>query len=137
MHYSYNAEFDLCIWLFDAAIDATVVVEIMHILRGPEQKHGASRWFLDLSYVERIDIDFDEIADFARFDKSLLDPNVAVRAAALVSTPLAFGVVRMYQTLMSDANLDLRILHFRSECADFLQVPEAFLGADTSVGQTA
>ena len=137
MHYNYKAEFDLSIWLFNKIVDGSTLADIMGILRGPELKHGASKWFLDLSLVDRIDIDFDKIAGFARFDKGLLDPNVSVRAAALVSTPLAFGVVRMYQALMSDANLDLCIFYQRSECADFIGVPLLALIADEASEQIA
>ena len=137
MHYKYKAEFDLSIWLFNKNIDASIVAEIMGILRGAELKQSASKWFLDLSLVERIDIDFDKIAGFARFDKGLLDPEVAVQAAALVSTPLAFGVVRMYQALMSDANLDLCVFYHRSECANFLGVPMSTLITTEASEQTA
>jgi hypothetical protein len=137
MNYNYIAEFDLSIWLFNKIVDASTLAEIMGILRGPELKHGASKWFLDLSLVDRIDMDFDKIAGFARFDRGLLDPNVTVQAAALVSTPLAFGVVRMYQALMSDANLDLCIFHQRSECGNFLGVPLHALITANASEQTA
>jgi hypothetical protein len=137
MRYVYRVKHDLSIWFFEPAIDERVIAEIMKILRGPDLRQRALRWFLDLSLVERIDIDFNRISDFARFDRSTLDPKVAVRAAALVSTPLAFGVVRMYQTLMSDTNLDLRIFHQRSECANFLGVPQDALTPAEGAEQTA
>jgi hypothetical protein len=137
MYYNYIAEFDLSIWLFNEIVDASTLAEIIGILRGSELKHSASKWLLDLSLVDRIDIDFDKIAGFARFDKGLLDPNVEVQAAALVSTPLAVGVVRMYQTLMSDANLDVCIFYQRSECADFLGVPLHALITGEASEQTA
>lgn len=137
MRYVYRVKHDLSIWFFEPAIDERVIAEIMKILRGPDLRQHASRWFLDLSLVERIDIDFNKISDFARFDRSTLDSKVAVRAAALVSTPLAFGVVRMYQALMSDANLDLRIFHQRGECANFLGVPHDALMPAEGAEQTA
>lgn len=127
MRYRYVEEFDLSIWVFDRTIDAGTLDEIARMLQEADFRVNASRAFLDESAVERVVLDSKKFEAFTGFNRPLLDPDVGIRVAALVANPLAYVIVRLYEDLMADVNVTIRMCRERSECAEFLQVPEDLL----------
>ena len=130
MRYKYAKESDLSVWVFDSTIDAGTLGEIARMLEEADFRVNASRAFLDLSGVERVDLDSKKLQAFTGFNRPLLDPSIDIRVAALVVSPLAYVIVRLYEEFMADANVTFRMCKERSECAEFLQLPEDLLSPD-------
>jgi len=84
----------------------------------------AKRWFIDCSQLSKIDLGYDNMYLFSQRNQSILKDVTGIRVAIFIQTEVAYGMVRMYQTLMTGAGLDFRIFRERTECAAFLGVPE-------------
>jgi hypothetical protein len=119
-------------WFFDPVIDWEIMTGMMAMIRSRSNWRDASRCFFDLSMVHKIDLDFNHLLAFSKFDKSIMTPSMHVRYAFLTPTPLTFGMVRMYEGLMADANAAIRSFKVRNECAVYLNVPLNVLLAEVS-----
>ena len=132
MRHIYKKTHDLSMWFFDSVIDWDNLIRIMALIRSGGRRRDASRCFLDLSMVHKIDLDFNHLLAFSKFDKAIMNPSIQVRYAFLTPTPLTFGMVRMYEGLMADANAAIKSFKVRNECAMFLNVPLNVLIAEVS-----
>ena len=137
MHHIYRKPYDLSMWFFDPVIDWDIMIRMMTMIRSGGRWHDVSRCFFDLSMVHKVDLDFNHLLAFSKFDKAIMDPCIHVRYAFLAPTPLTFGMVRMYEGLMADANAGIKSFKVRSECAEFLNVPYNILLPDVSNESTA
>ena len=124
-------------WFFDPEIDFDALKGVMEKLRSGGNWRDASRWFTDLSLVQQINLDFDQILAFSKFKKALLNPMVHVRSAFLTSTTLTFGMVRMYEGLMADANITIKSFSNRIDCAAFLNIPVSVILPEISAETSA
>lgn len=132
MRHIYNKTHDLSMWFFDPVIDWDILIRMMATIRSGGRRRDTSRCFFDLSMVHKIDLDFNHLLAFSKFDKAIMNPSTPLRYAFLAPTPLTFGMVRMYEGLMADANAAIRSFKVRDECAIFLNVPLNILHAEIS-----
>ena len=133
MQRRYDKERSLSTWVYGPVIAQATLQETARMMMEAEDWAEASRIFLDLSAVERVDLSTADIAAFREVNSPLLAPSASIRVAALACNPIAEGVVRMYEGIVSAAGVTFRIFAERSECAEFLGVPEALLSPDPRV----
>lgn len=80
--------------------------------------------FTDLSGLSEIHLRLGHVFDIAHRRHMALDP---MKSAFYGETFAAIGICRMYENLMSDAFIQVRVFRARADAAEWLGVPAALL----------
>lgn len=78
--------------------------------------------FHDVRDVNAVHLSFDDLWSFAQRRMDTYVGNDATKAAFWVSTPLNYGVSRMYQALTDGTPFEIEVLYELDEIAEFLGV---------------
>jgi len=99
---------------------AEKIVEFIEI-REEQSENGFNR-FCDLTRLESINLSFAEVRQLAQ-RRSLFNPNsFQVKSAFLATHPLAFGIARMYEELLSSPRIGVQVFSELEAAAEWLGV---------------
>jgi hypothetical protein len=128
IHTRYVDDYDLSILRYQATIDRETLRESTALLSQKGQWPVAGRWFVDMTPVERIDLHFPDMQRYTEENSPVhLGNRKLIRVAVLYGSDLALGMLRMYETLMSEEKMEIAAFRSLEECAAFLDVPEEIL----------
>jgi len=115
----------LVIWRPSGILDSNKIYEFINFLDAQSKQRGPyySR-FVDLSQISGISVKFQDIYPVVQQRKIYHRNNVkqTIKMVFLVSNPLSYGMVRMYQMLYDDPHLDIFICENFAEAANLLEV---------------
>lgn len=104
-------------------LDAALAKEWIEKLEVQEAKSNyALNRFHDARDINAIHLNFDDLWGVAQHRSKTYKKGIATRSAFWVSTPLNYGVSRMYQALTDDTPFQIEVLYKLEEVADFLEV---------------
>ncbi len=90
--------------------------------------HAANR-FCDFSAVTDFDFDHHTLRDLASLRKRKLVDHADILLVTFSSSPLGFGMARMYQTFMADYPIRTHVERNLDRCAEILGVPVSRLSS--------
>jgi hypothetical protein len=104
-------------------LDATLAREWVEKLeeQEAEEKKTLHR-FHDVRDINSVHLSFDALWDIAQRRLGAYESGEATMSAFWVSTPLNYGVARMYQALTDGTPFKIEVLYKLEEVADFLGV---------------
>lgn len=104
-------------------LDAALAREWVEKLEVQEahSDHALNR-FHDVRNINAIHLSFDDLWSIAQRRLSTYEAGAATMSAFWVSTPLNYGVSRMYQALTDGTPFQIEVLYKLEEVADFLKV---------------
>jgi hypothetical protein len=86
--------------------------------------------FADWSELTDVELNFMQVTDFAVARREAYGDGPPVQSAFFATNPVAYGVARMFATLMEPSPIDVRVFRQREAVADWLQVPVAVLRSE-------
>lgn len=110
------------------ALDATLANQWINKLEEAESGPATiTRRFHDVRNVNAVNVDFDSLWSLAQRRINTLQNGNVTLTAFWVSTPLNYGVSRMYQSLTDGSSFKIGIFYKLDEIADYLDVNIKFL----------
>jgi hypothetical protein len=85
--------------------------------------------FHDFRDVTGVDLHFGDMVNLATRERERRKGLAPVKACFLVSNPVVFGTLRIYQTLAEEARVEVHVSYNISQLARVLGVDEAVLAA--------
>jgi hypothetical protein len=97
--------------------------------QGCHQQIEAAKFnrFHDFREVIGIDLHFGDIAELAEKERKNRQGLPRVKACFLVSNPVVFGTLRIYETLAEDAGVEVHVSYHIADLARVLGVEESRL----------
>lgn len=83
--------------------------------------------FYDIREINGVNLNFDELVSVAQRRLGGYKSTEATRSAFWVSTPLNYGIARMYQSLNDGTPFKIGVFYKLDEVAEFLGVEEKVL----------
>lgn len=83
--------------------------------------------FYDMREINEVHLNFDELWSVSQHRLGTYESGDAIMLAFWVSTPMNYGVARMYQSLFKDTSFKIGVFYKLEEVADFLGVDEKIL----------
>ena len=83
--------------------------------------------FYDMRGINAVQLNFDELWSVSQHRLSTYESGDVTMLAFWVSTPLNYGVTRMYQSLLKDTPFKVGVFYNLDEVAGFLGVNEEIL----------
>ena len=109
-------------------LDATLAREWVDKLEEQEATTDlALHRFHDIRDVDAIHLSFDDLWGIAQRRLTYYQTSKATMSAFWVSTPLNYGVSRMYQALTDGTPFKIEVYYKLEEIADFLNVDQRML----------
>lgn len=121
-HQTYN----ISIWRPKGKIEMSSLVLELESFADLEKSRPPFNRFTDFSNTDVSGVRFEEIKQIYWLRKTDYK-GPPVKSVFYVISDLQFGVVRMYQALMSSTQIEVEICRTKSECSLALGVPEAIL----------
>lgn len=84
--------------------------------------------FYDFRGLSGEELNFEKIHNLAAKRSKSAAEGGTCKIAILVTSPHAFGLARMYQSLITSKNINIKISSDPSELAEFLGIDEVLLG---------
>jgi hypothetical protein len=80
--------------------------------------------FIDLSYVEELAVQFDDVSKIARKRRQVISelPEQKIKMAFLVNHALKYGMVRMYESLLDSERYEVQIFQSIENVAQWFKV---------------
>lgn len=104
-------------------LDATLAREWVTKLEEQElNSESTLNRFHDVRDVNAVHLSFDDLWSVAQRRLNFYQTGQATKSAFLVSTPLNYGVSRMYQALTDGTPFVIEVFYKLEEIANFLQV---------------
>jgi len=109
-------------------LDATLASEWVEKLEGQEAaaKQTLHR-FHDVRDINAVHLSFDDLWSIAQRRLGAYQSGKSTKSAFWVSTPLNYGISRMYQALTDGTPFKIEVLYKIEEAADFLEVDKKIL----------
>ena len=118
----YSSRWNLMAWSPRGVLDASRSETIVHWLEAIEPRIGDFNRFIDLSQISRVELDCEEVADLAvRRREGYAGGHV--KTAILAVSPLAFGIARMYELLLTNVPIHVHVVAQLAAAAEVLGVP--------------
>jgi hypothetical protein len=86
--------------------------------------------FADLSKLTGLHLDFMELAELAAKRREAYKGRLPVKTAFLATSELAYGVVRMFASLMETSPIEVQVFRNAEDAAQWLGVPVEALRAE-------
>ncbi len=116
----------------DGELDATLASEWVKKLEKQEaQTKQTLHRFHDVRDIDAVHLSFDDLWGIAQRRLEAYQAGDANLSAFWVSTPLNYGVARMYQALTEGTPFKIEVLYNLEEVADFLGVDKKELESVT------
>lgn len=104
-------------------LDATLAREWVEKLEGQEAETKKTfHRFHDVRDINAVHLSFDDLWSIAQRRLGAYQAGDATMSAFWVSTPLNYGVARMYQALTDGTPFKIEVLYKLEEVAEFLNV---------------
>ena len=110
----------------DGELDATLASEWVEKLEEQEVGKTLHR-FHDVRDINAVHLSFDDLWSIAQRRLESYEAGEPTRSAFWVSTPLNYGIARMYQALTDGTPFKIEVLYKIEEIADFLGVDKAII----------
>ncbi len=88
----------------------------------------AHRELIDLSELERTDVETASLRKTASTFRSLDETVFESRVAILATSDVAFGLARMYLSFRGDSTVELEVFRGRAAALEWLRLPEDTAG---------
>jgi hypothetical protein len=102
---------------FDMAQRIVEFVEIKEV----SLEKGFNR-FCDLTRLEGIQLSSDDLVELANRRRAFNPNDIRVKSAFFATSPLAFGVARIYEQLLNSPRIEVRVFNDVEAAADWLAV---------------
>ena len=122
----------LCV-RFDDKLSAKTLEEALEETQKIEQeKDFVFNKFVDLTKIDSVNISSNEVSMIA-YDRKIFVETLTgkFKTAILVNSPLTYGIVRMFQTLIESEKITAKEFYNLQEAADWLGVDVAILKPDS------
>jgi hypothetical protein len=96
------------------------IVEFVEIKEVSLEK-GFNR-FCDLTRLEGIQLSSDDVLELANRRRAFNPNDIRVKSAFFATSPLAFGVARLYEQLLNSPRIEVRVFSDIESAADWLAV---------------
>ena len=96
------------------------IVEFIEIKEVTLEK-GFNR-FCDLTRLEGIQLSSEDVLKLANRRRAFNPNDIWVKTAFLATSPLAFGVARLYEQLLNSSRIEVRVFSDLESAADWLAV---------------
>lgn len=104
-------------------LDAALVNQWVEKLEELESGLGnITRRFYDVRKVSAVNVDFDNLYSFAQRRIKMYQDGDEILTAFWVSTPLNYGMARMFQSLTESTPLKVEVHYTLKEITDFLNI---------------
>jgi hypothetical protein len=124
----YHDDRQLITWYPDGVLDfelAAMMVQFMafqeRVIDQPFDR------FADWSKVFNIQLNFRDVSDFAAERRAAYGAGPPVKSAFLATNPAAYGIARMFSTLMDPSPIEVRVFRELDPAAEWLEVPADIL----------
>ena len=115
----------LLIWQPKGILDYTKIIEFVEYIEDVEvkKKEGFKR-FIDLSYIEEMAVQYEEISQVAKQRRQHIArlPKKRIKVAFLVNHASKYGMARMYESLIETEKYDVQIFQSVDSVAEWLNV---------------
>lgn len=109
-------------------LDAALANEWLENLEQQESLSDVSlNRFHDVRAINAIHLSFDDLWNIAQRRLDVYKSGNIIRTVFWVSTPLNYGVARMYQALTDGTPFNIEVLYKLDEIADYLNVEQSIL----------
>lgn len=118
-------------------LDVVLATELIDMIAAKEASQaGDFNRYCDLSCVEAIRLTMADIEELAQRRRNYPRPRKPVKAALLVTSPLAYGIVHMYKVLLKGFPLTIKTFTSIRRAAEWLgiEVKEIDFGAGSTSG---
>ena len=124
--YSIHPEFSLLCKRLSGHVTHEQLTELGQRAFSDARYEKSMRVFEDLRNLETVDFDYNRVRSLGQsVAKRFTGYSVVIRTAHYAPGDLAFGIARMFQTILSDSqNLDIGVFRDFDEAVDFLGLPE-------------
>ena len=123
----YSSRWNLMAWSPRGVLDVSRAETIVHWLEAIEPRIGDFNRFIDFSQISRVELGCEEVADLAiRRREGYAGGHV--KTAILAVSPLAYGIARMYELLLSSVPIHVHVVAHLAAAAEVLGVSVEVLG---------
>jgi len=125
MAYSFDVDHDKKLVdgkLYDTVTGAELIELVTELVQLEQQIAGYNE-FWDCSGVSEADVDYNKMMTMTNIESSSRQ-GLPAKNALLVKNNLQMGLARMYQTLMSDSNMDIRIFTDAQKARQWLGISQ-------------
>ncbi len=101
------------------------LLELIDKLMEVEKSHPEPlNRFMDISRMTGISIDYKRLSPFAEMRRRAIKlyGDVKIKVAIYATTPVSFGMARMYETLMTMDSVEVRVFRDFNQAAEWLGV---------------
>jgi hypothetical protein len=114
----------LITWYPTGVLDLEMASMIIHFI-GFQEKILDDPFdrFADWSRLTDVQLNFVEVTDCATLRREAYADGPPVRSAFFATNPVAFGIARMFATLMEPSPIDVQVFCQIEAAAEWLQVP--------------
>lgn len=119
-------KFNCSIWRPEGLLSTKILLEAISEFSKFENKGVQPNRFSDFTFADASHITFNEIKQI-HLVRSGKYEKYASKSVFYVINDLQFGIVRMYQSLMSETPIQMEVFRTKEECSNFLQIPEEVL----------
>lgn len=117
-----------CIW-GEGDFNLALLKDMIAAVDAYERQTSPLHRFMDLSRLTSISLDYQQLAPLARTRRAVgrRYGNQVIKVALFASTPVSFGLARMYESLMESENILVSVFDQLEQAAAWLNVSEQAL----------
>jgi hypothetical protein len=127
----FHPQLSLQTWYPEGVLDGATVLLIVNYVGHLERTNDEPfHRYSDLSKVTAVQLDFVELTQLASARRDAAAGRPPVKSAFLGVNLAAYGIARMFATLMESSSIDVRVFRKIEDAAQWLGVPVEVLRAD-------